>query len=162
MQAVLDSPRKQDKYIATAQLGITVASLGLGMYGEPKIAEFIEPYMMQFVGAYMSDALLHTISSIIALSLLTYLHVVFGEMVPKSIALSAPVQSVLRLSKSMRLSEAILSLPVRALNSIGRALLQVFQILPAEGHARLHSAEELELIVSESAEAGYYWKKKRR
>jgi CBS domain containing-hemolysin-like protein len=154
VQAVLDSPRKQDKYIATAQLGITIASLGLGMYGEPKIAEFIEPYMKQFAGAYMSDALLHTVSSIIALSLLTYLHVVFGEMVPKSIALSAPLQSVLRLSKSMRLSEAILSLPVRALNSIGRTLLQVFQIHPAEGHARLHSAEELELIVSESAEGG--------
>jgi CBS domain containing-hemolysin-like protein len=154
VQAVLDSPRKQDKYIATAQLGITIASLGLGMYGEPRIGEFIEPYMNQFMGIYMSDALLHTISSIIALSLLTYLHVVFGEMVPKSIALSAPVRSVLRLSKSMRLSETILSLPVRVLNSIGRTLLQVFQIHPAEGHARLHSAEELELIVSESAEGG--------
>ncbi len=154
VQAVLDSPRKQDRYIATAQLGITIASLGLGMYGEPRIAEFIEPYMMQFAGAYMSDALLRTISFIIALSLLTYLHVVFGEMVPKSVALSAPVQSVLRLSKSMRLSETILSLPVRALNNLGRTLLQVLQIPPAEGHARLHSAEELELIVSESAQGG--------
>ncbi len=154
IQSTLDSPRKQDHYIATAQLGITIASLGLGMYGEPKIAEFIEPYLTTAFGQEPDVALVHTISSIIALSLLTFLHIVIGEMVPKSIALASPYRSVITVSQAMRVSEAILNIPVRALNGIGRWLLKIFQIPPAEGHARLHSAEEIELIVSESAEGG--------
>ena len=154
VQLILASPRKQDHYIATAQLGITIASLGLGMYGEPKIAEFIEPYLTAAFGQVVDMALVHTISTIIALSLLTFLHIVIGEMVPKSIALASPSRSVVAVSQAMRVSEAILNIPVRALNGIGRWLLKIFQIPPAEGHARLHSAEEIELIVSESAEGG--------
>lgn len=154
VQEILDSPRKQDQYIATAQLGITIASLGLGMYGEPRIAEFIEPYLNNLIGSRVSLALLHTISTIIALAFLTYLHVVFGEMVPKSVALTKPDKSVLSISKPMAISQKILDIPVRALNWVGRLLLQVFQIPAAEGHARLHTAEEIELIVSESAEEG--------
>lgn len=154
IQEILDSPAKQDRFIATAQLGITIASLGLGMYGEPKIAEFIEPYLAFITGAEPSVALVHTVGSIIALSLLTYLHIVIGEMVPKSLALASPDRSILSLSKSMKVAQAILDIPVRALNSVGRTLLHLFKITPAEGQARLHSAEELELIVSESAEGG--------
>jgi CBS domain containing-hemolysin-like protein len=151
---ILDSPARQDRYVATAQVGITVASLGLGMYGEPRIAEFIEPYLFGLTGADPTDALIHTVSTIIALSLLTYLHVVIGEMVPKSLSLAAPDKAVLTLSKPMRVSQKVLSIPVRVLNNIGRALLQLFKIEPAEGHARLHSPEEIELIVSESTEGG--------
>lgn len=153
VQAIQDSPAKQDRYIATAQMGITIASLGLGMYGEARIAEFIEPY----IGLLIEDpssAIVHTMGSVIALSLLTYLHIVVGEMVPKSLALSAPDKAVLRVTRPMGWAQAVLSIPVRALNSIGRALLRLFKITPAEGQARLHSAEELELIVSESAEGG--------
>ena len=86
--------------------------------------------------------------------MLTYLHVVIGEMVPKSVALNSPVMAVVRISKPMRVSQKILSIPVRFLNWIGRLLLNIFKIPPAEGHARLHSLEEIELIVSESAEGG--------
>jgi CBS domain containing-hemolysin-like protein len=154
IQQILDSPEKQDRFIATAQLGITLASLGLGMYGEPKIAEFIEPYLAFITGAEPSAALVHTVGSIIALSILTYLHIVVGEMVPKSLALAAPDHSVLSLSKPMKMAQTILSIPVKALNSVGRGLLHLFKIEPAEGQARLHSAEELELIVSESVEGG--------
>lgn len=152
--ATIESPVKQDRYIATAQLGITIASLGLGMYGEPEVAHFIEPYLALLLGMEPDVALLHTIGSIIALSLLTYLHVVIGEMVPKSIALSTAEKAVLFLAPIMRIAEGALSIPVRVLNAIGGFLLQLFKIPPAEGHARLHSAEELELIVSESAEGG--------
>ena len=153
VQKIQDSPAKQDRYIATAQLGITIASLGLGMYGEPRIAEFIEPYLA-LIFEDPSSGLVHTIGSAIALGLLTYLHIVVGEMVPKSLALSAPDKAVLRISKPMGTAQAILGIPVRVLNSIGRAMLRLFKIKPAEGQARLHSAEELELIVSESAEGG--------
>ena len=153
IQSIQDSPAKQDRYIATAQLGITIASLGLGMYGEPRIAEFIEPYLALLFDD-PSAAIIHTVASVIALSILTYLHIVVGEMVPKSLALSAPDKAVLRISRPMSWAQTILSLPVRALNGIGRAMLRLFKIEPAEGQARLHSAEELELIVSESTEGG--------
>jgi CBS domain containing-hemolysin-like protein len=153
VQSIQQTQAKQDRYIATAQLGITIASLGLGMYGEPQIAEFIQPYM----GLVVQDphaAIVHTVASLIALGLLTYLHIVVGEMVPKSLALSAPDKAVLRISGPMGLAQTILSIPVRVLNSIGRALLRLFKITPAEGQSRFHSAEELELIVTESAEGG--------
>jgi CBS domain containing-hemolysin-like protein len=75
-------------------------------------------------------------------------------MVPKSMALSSPDRSVLSVSSPMRASQAVLNIPVRALNGLGRALLRLFKIEAAEGQARLHSAEEIELIVSESAEGG--------
>lgn len=154
VQEILDSPRKQDRYIATAQLGITIASLGLGMYGEPKIAEFIDPYLTRLLGGQVSTTLLHTISSILALAFLTYIHVVIGEMVPKSISLSTPVRAVISLSKPMAFAQRVLGIPVRILNGIGRLLLQLFKVPAAEGHARLHTVEEIELIVSESAEVG--------
>jgi CBS domain containing-hemolysin-like protein len=151
---ILESPRKQDSYIATAQLGITVASLGLGMYGEPQIAHFIEPYLARLLGTEPAVALVHTVGSIVALSLLTYLHIVIGEMVPKSIALLSPERAVLAINRPMRLAQLLLIVPVRMLNAIGRSLLHLFKIPVAEGHARLHSPEELSLIVTESAESG--------
>ncbi len=154
VQTILDSNRRQDSYIATAQLGITIASLGLGMYGEPQIAHFIEPYLALLVGVEPTPLFVHTVATLIALGVLTYLHVVIGEMVPKSLALAAAERAVLTLVVPMRIAQAVLSIPVRILNSIGRGLLRVLGIPPATGHARLHSSEELEQIVSESAEGG--------
>jgi CBS domain containing-hemolysin-like protein len=144
----------QDRYIATAQVGITMASLGLGMYAEPQIAYFIEPYLALLLGVDIHPAVVHTVAVLIGLSVLTYLHIVLGEMVPKSLALSRPIRTALVIAPAMRLAQAILIIPVRFLNAISGALLRVFRIPPAHGHARLHSPEELELIVAESAEGG--------
>ncbi len=148
----LDLRPKLDHYIATAQLGITLASLGLAMYGEPAIGHFVEPYLEAVAG--MTPATAATVSYIVALSLLTYLHVVIGEMVPKALALSNASAMALTLDQMMRFSGAILNYPVHALNSIGNLLLRLFRIPPAEGHDRLMAADELELIVAESAEGG--------
>lgn len=152
--AVLDSPVKQDRYIATAQLGITVASLGLGMYGEQQVAHFIEPYLTFWLQTEPPPAFVHTIASVASLGLLTYLHIVVGEIVPKSLALATSFKTALLVAPLMRLSEAILIVPVRTLNAIGGVLLRLLRVPPAQGHARLHSSEELELIVAESAEGG--------
>jgi CBS domain containing-hemolysin-like protein len=151
---ILRSNDKQNQYIATAQLGITIASLGLGMYGEPQIAQFIEPYLAQLLGLDVHDTLIVTVGSLLAIGLLTYLHVVIGEMVPKSIALSAPDRAVLAIFQPMRVSQIFLAIPVHVLNGIGDALLKLLRISPAEAEARLHSPEELELIVSESVAGG--------
>lgn len=151
---ILAEPRRQDRYIATAQLGITLASLGLGMYGEPQLAHFVEPYLAQALGVAEATPIVHTLGYIVGLSTLTYLHIVLGEMIPKSLALSAPVRTVLGVFAPMRLSSGILSLPVRWLNAIGSALLRLFRVPPAAPHAHLHSPEELEILVDESAAQG--------
>jgi len=152
--SILDSPEEQNKYIATAQLGITIASLGLGMYGETQLSHFIEPYLALWLGRLPDEAIIYTIGYIVSVSVLTYLHVVIGEMIPKSLALSTPVRMALFVDRPMRFSETVFALPVAVLNGIGNMLLRLFRIPPAEGHARLHSPEELDLIVAESAEGG--------
>jgi CBS domain containing-hemolysin-like protein len=151
---VLESRRNQDRYIATAQLGITVASLGLAMYGEPQIAHFVEPYLALLLGREPTEAVIHTVGYVIALSLLTYLHIVLGEMVPKALALTDSVRWVLLLDRPMRLVQKLLIIPVRLLNGIGNLLLRLLRVPPAEGHARVLSPEELEMLVTESAEGG--------
>ena len=149
---ILELRPQLDHYIATAQLGITLASLGLAMYGEPAIGHFVEPYLETLGGVTPSTAA--TISYIIALALLTYLHVVLGEMVPKALALANPSAMALSLDRMMRLTGSLFGYPVRFLNHVGNLLLRLFRIPPAQGHERLMAAEELELIVAESTEGG--------
>ncbi len=150
---IVESRQKQDQYIATAQLGITIASLGLAMYGEPQIAHFVEPYL-EDLWFEPSHELVGSIGYVIALGLLTYLHVVIGEMVPKSLALTDAPRMVLLLSRPMAIARWILSYPVRILNRVGVSMLRLFRVPPAEGHERVLSPEELELIVTESTEGG--------
>jgi CBS domain containing-hemolysin-like protein len=154
MLSVLESPDRQNRYIATAQLGISLASLGLGMYGEAQISHFVEPYLAHFLGVEPHAALVHTVGYLIALSLLTYLHLVLGEVVPKTLALDKPTRAALIMAGPMYAIELIFAIPVAMLNAIGRLLLRILRIAPVESHARLHSPQELEMIVSESAEGG--------
>lgn len=149
--SILNSRQKQDQYIATAQLGITVASLALAMVGEPRIAHFIEPLLAEWG---LAPETVETIGYFIALGTLTYLHVVVGEMVPKSLALTDAPQMSLLLTRPMQISGLVLKYPVNALNRVGLWLLHLFRIPPAEGHARVSSPEEIELIVTESTEGG--------
>ncbi|MEW5958062.1 MAG: hemolysin family protein [Chloroflexota bacterium] len=151
---VLESPDRQNRYIATAQVGITMASLGLGMYGEPQIGRFVEPYLAWLLGRQPHETVILSLGYIIAVSLLTYLHIVIGEMIPKSLSLSKPDKTALAIARFMQVMQFVFSVPVRLLNSIGALILNIFRIPPAEGHARLHSPEELELIVTESAGVG--------
>lgn len=151
---ILDSRTAQDQYIATAQLGITLASLGLAMYGEPAIGHFIEPYLANWFGIELESPLIGTLGYISALSLLTYLHIVVGEMVPKALALSDAAPMALFVTRPMQIVQTVMIWPVRVLNGIGNLLLRLLRVPPAQGHDRVLSPEELELIVSESAEGG--------
>jgi CBS domain containing-hemolysin-like protein len=152
VQSILDDRRQTDRYIATAQLGITLASLGLGMYAEPAIAHLIEPPLHDWFG--LSGAIVHTISFILALGLITYLHVVVGEMVPKSLALQNAEGTVLGLATPMRLIGKLFSIPVTVLNRIGLSTLKLLRIPPPGEESRLYSLDELELLVSESYAGG--------
>jgi CBS domain containing-hemolysin-like protein len=152
VQGILDDRRKTDRYIATAQLGITLASLGLGMYAEPSIAHLIEGPLHDWFG--LEGGIVHTISFIFALTVITYLHVVVGEMVPKSLALQNAEGTVLNLANPMRLVGKLFSIPVILLNRIGLATLKLLRIHPPGEDSRLYSLNELELLVSESYAEG--------
>jgi CBS domain containing-hemolysin-like protein len=152
VQGILDDRRKTDRYIATAQLGITLASLGLGMYAEPAIAHLIEDPLHAWFG--LEGTIVHTISFVLALSVITYLHVVVGEMVPKSLALQNAEGTVLTLANPMRVVGQLFSIPVALLNRIGLATLTLLRVPPPGEHSRLYSLDELELLVSESYAEG--------
>jgi CBS domain containing-hemolysin-like protein len=152
VHGILEDRRKTDRYIATAQLGITLASLGLGMYAEPAIAHLIEPPLHDWFG--LEGAIVHTISFILALGLITYLHVVVGEMVPKSLALQNAEGTVLGLTAVMRPIGKLFSIPVTVLNRIGLWTLKLLRIPPPGAESRLYSLDELELLVSESYAGG--------
>lgn len=150
---VLEDPGLKDRYIATTQVGISVASLGLGMYGEHWLADQVEPWFLRFETTGWIAS--HTIASIAAVAILTYLHIVIGEMVPKALALQSAQTTVLYVSPIIRaLQRGLLPLIV-TLNAIGNRLLWLAGIERREvDRERYHTPEELEFIVRESQEGG--------
>jgi CBS domain containing-hemolysin-like protein len=152
VQTILGNRRSTDRYIATAQLGITLASLGLGMWAEPAIAHLIEEPLHDWLG--LEGAIVHTISFVLALGLITYLHVVLGEMVPKSLALQNAEGTVLLLTAPMRFAGKLFSIPVTLLNRLGLWTLRLLRVPPPGEDSRLYSPDELELLFSESYAGG--------
>lgn len=150
---LLTIAREQDRFIATAQLGITIASLGLGMYGEHRIAELIEPALARI--GLDQWASVHTVASLLALSALTYLHIVLGEMVPKSLALQRPERVAFWVARPMFGLGTLLYPLVASLHWAGERLLRSLGIDRRLGSAdRLYTPEELDEVVRESAERG--------
>ncbi len=154
IQNLLESVSRQNSYLATAQLGITIVTLALSMYGEKSIAHWFEEAILHNQFHIESESLRVTIGTIVVLTVLTFLHVVIGEMVPKAIALGNPNSVVISLFRPMNILERILYIPIKILNGIGNALLRVIGIAPEHEKARLYSSEEIEQIVSESTEEG--------
>ena len=151
--AILTNPNLQNRYLATNQLGITVITLALSMYAEPQFAHLVEPALLRF-WPELPEAVLHSVATVLTLGVLTYLHIVIGEMVPKALALNAANEIVLQLHRPISLIERLFTWPIKLLNLVGNVLLQAFRIPPEHGHARLYSSEEIEQIVSESTEGG--------
>ncbi|HET6612516.1 MAG TPA: hemolysin family protein [Kofleriaceae bacterium] len=147
---VLSDPIRQDRYIATAQLGITAASLALGMLAEHQIALWLE---VALSGVGLSAAVIHSVAIIVAVMLLTYLHVVFGEMIPKAIALESSVRASLFLEPPMRVMSWAFYPAVVALSFIGDAVVRAFGLSRARGPEH-YSPEELQIIVRESEAGG--------
>jgi CBS domain containing-hemolysin-like protein len=150
---ILESPRHVDRYIATTQVGISVASLGLGMYGEHTLAEWLAARLEPLgVGQWVAA---HTLASVLAIGLLTYLHIVLGEMVPKALALQRANTAVLYVSPFIIAIERALLPLIVALNGVGNLLLRLAGVTRREVDTeRYHSPEELQLIIEESQEGG--------
>ena len=149
---VLRNLDKQNRYLATAQIGITIVSLGLGMYGEHTLAQWLMVPLAHYTS--VAAPLAHTIATILAVGILTFLHVVFGEMVAKSLALSYAEATALRLALPMALLQRLLSPVIFVLNALGNMVTRALGVPPAATSARLVSSNELEYIVEESYAGG--------
>ncbi len=149
---IFDSAVGKDGYIAVAQLGITLASIGLGMYGEPAIAHWIDKPLIENYG--LSEGAAHTIAFIIALSGITFLHVVIGEMIPKALALQSPETTSLKVNPLMRMFALIFRPAVAVLNWLALALMRLLRIPEPDLAVSLYSSEELAIVTEESAEVG--------
>lgn len=153
VRRILADPREVDRFIATAQLGITLASLGLGMYGEHLLAEWLS-VKLETLGAGRWVAA-HTLGSVIAIAILTYIHIVVGEMVPKSIALAKADRAVLWIAPLMRGFQLLLFPFVVLLNGIGNGTLALFGVRRQEMSAEsVRTPDELAYIVRESSAGG--------
>jgi CBS domain containing-hemolysin-like protein len=150
--SVLRDPNRQNRYLATAQLGITVASLGLGMYGERTVAQWLLG-PLEALGR-LAEPAAHSLAVVLSLGMLTYLHVVIGEMIPKSLALQSPEKSVLRLVPFMNIAERISFPVVVVLNGLGNWIVRLLGIPPAGPGSRVLTPDELEYVVEESFAGG--------
>jgi len=143
-----------DRYIAGTQVGITLASLALGWLGEPIVARAMEPIFAAFPERLLSPAMIHSISFGIAFLLITILHVVLGELVPKSLALQYPERVALVVGAPMAGIVIILNPLIWSLNGIGNFVLRLMRIERVRDQQNVHSIEELEILVTQSHEAG--------
>jgi CBS domain containing-hemolysin-like protein len=146
---VLQSPQRQDRYIATSQLGITAASLALGVYGEPLVALFLEPYLGQLPISAVA------VSEVLALALLTLAHIVFGEIAPKSLALQHAERTAAIAYWPMRVTLFVVYPVVWVLNGIASLALRLLGVRrQANARDQFYTPEELQLIVEESEKGG--------
>jgi CBS domain containing-hemolysin-like protein len=142
-----------DSYIAATQLGITMTSLGLGWIGEPALAKVIEP-AFAVLGNRIAVATSHSIAFTIAFAVITALHIVLGELAPKTVALQYPERISLIVARPTELFMKVFWPFIRLLNGMGRAVVQAFGMRAPSGHSLVHSEEELKMLVTASQEAG--------
>jgi CBS domain containing-hemolysin-like protein len=148
--AGLTSPAEQDRYVATAQIGITLASLGLGMFGEHELARLLEPYTgpVPFIGGA-------ALGTVVALGALTVLHIVLGEMVPKGFALQHADGAARLFYWPMRLTMWVLYPFVLLSSAVTRTCLRLLGVRRADtAREQIYTHDELQLIVEESQKGG--------
>ncbi|MFI0347409.1 MAG: hemolysin family protein [Chthoniobacterales bacterium] len=139
-------------YLSATQLGITLASLGLGWIGEPFINSLLTPFF--FLLGITSEHVITTLCFILAFTLITFLHIVLGEQAPKTLAIRKAVPVLLWLSPMLTLFYTFFRPAILILNSASNALLRyVFRLEPANETELFHSEEELRLILGESTKA---------
>ncbi len=152
-RAVETALRKLDRSIAAIQLGITFTSIGLGFVGEPALARLIEP-LAAFLPPGWRGAATHSAAAILAFLLITYLHVVFGELVPKAMTLQTPDRAALWLARPLIVFTKITRPLVLLMTATANRVLRLFGFQPARGEELVHSVEELQLLIEDTEEAG--------
>jgi putative hemolysin len=140
-----------DLYIAATQLGITMASLGIGFLAEPAIEHLVAPTLLDW---QLAASQVKTISFVIAFSLSTALHIVFGELAPKSLALQRSEQVAMAIAIPLHIFTTLFRPVIYVLNATGNGVVRMFGLKPVTGHHTAHSEEEIRMIVSASRQEG--------
>ena len=153
-KAVAVGKNDPDSFVAAAQLGITMASLALGWVGEPALASLFEPlfaFLPPDVGFFTS----HFVAVVLAFALITSLHMILGEQVPKVAALHDP-EGIALFTAAPTLFFGTLFRPfIRLVNGLSNGTLRLMGMEPAAGHTLVHSVEELRMLVEQSSAAGF-------
>jgi putative hemolysin len=152
-KALLRAVKNLDANLAACQLGITISSLGLGWIGEPALARLIEPSLVSLLGVH-SWAGAHAIAVAIAFSIITVLHIVLGELAPKSLALQRSEGTALWIVRPLGWFRVLLWPAIVSLNGLGNLVLRLFGLQPGTAEETLHSPEELKLLIAASQEGG--------
>ena len=142
---------KLDSYLSVCQLGITISSLGLGWIGEPAFKHLLEPL---FVALSVPDGLTDAIAFAVAFATITFLHVVFGELAPKSVAIARAERTSLFVAPFMRFFYYLFYPGIVVFNGTANAVVRLFGVPPASETEDEHSEDELRLIIDRSTEQG--------
>lgn len=140
-----------DAYLSATQLGITLASLGLGWIGEPAVARLFLP-LFERLG--FNEVMVHSISFVIAFAIITILHIVLGELAPKSLAIRKPEEVTFTVAGPMIFFHKIMYPFIWLLNGLANRLLKLIGIQPASDHESAHTEEEIRILMKESHESG--------
>jgi CBS domain containing-hemolysin-like protein len=140
-----------DEYLSACQLGITVTALGLGWLGEPTVELILHPLLSYF---NMPESISSITSFILAFASVTFIHVVVGELAPKTFAIQKAETVTLVFARPMMIFYKIMYPFIKVLNGSARLIVGIFGLKPASEHEVAHSEEELQLIISESYKSG--------
>ncbi|WP_047153867.1 hemolysin family protein [Aneurinibacillus tyrosinisolvens] len=140
-----------DGYLSACQLGITVTALGIGWLGEPTIHHLLHPLFMEW---NVPEGVANPLSFILAFSIITFLHVVLGELTPKTFAIQKAENICLWIARPLINFNKIMYPFIWSLNGSARFIARLFGLKPASEHEHAHSEEELRLILTESLEGG--------
>jgi CBS domain containing-hemolysin-like protein len=152
-KAVQQAVENLDDAIAATQLGITFASLALGWVGEPALAHLIEP-LFRGLPTVWGVVLSHTVAVALAFLLLTYLHVVLGELAPKAIALQRAEDVALLVTGPLLVFARVFRPFINFMNGSGNWIVRMLRLPPRRPDQDVHSVDELGMLVEETAEAG--------
>ncbi|AWB44027.1 hypothetical protein DCC85_07230 [Paenibacillus sp. CAA11] len=145
--------QKLDAYLSATQLGITLASLGLGWVGEPAISELLIEPLMHKLGV-TDGTLITTISVALGFCVITFLHIVLGELAPKSLAIQKTESTTLWLSAPLMYFYKLFMPVIWLLNSAANGMLRLAGIEPASEAEAAHSEEEIRILMNQSAKSG--------
>jgi CBS domain containing-hemolysin-like protein len=152
--AAVDTATKHlDRSIAATQLGITLASIALGWVGEPTLARLLEPFF-GFIPDAWRGITAHGVAIGVAFALITFMHVVFGELIPKTIALQSVDRTSLFVAQPLLVFTKLTRPLIFIMNGFGNWLLRLWGFRSARAADMLHSVEELQMIIEDTEEAG--------
>lgn len=154
-------------YISATQLGITLSSLGLGWIGEPAVASLLEPFLIwigEITGASFlaSGPILHTISFAIAFSFITFLHIVYGELAPKTAALELSEKVSYIVAFPLQIFYKVFNYPIRLLDWAGTRTVRLFGLHPSGEHGSSYTEDEIRQLITASQKTGHLNEEERR